>query len=214
VSKNEGLSDHVLARIDRLVEVATEQNAERRRRSLARVAAAAMPKETKLVPEIRRERGEIDFVIREFALVDSNGKPTGRTQPRAVVVVRSRLEQMERRGEITRRQRIAGDRLERAFQQAQVAIRSALDLDRVRGAGNDGAMAVYETAGNIAGATMEIERAISALGSLAHVVLYVAVAGLPASQWAEASGYNGRSGIDMLKLGLSTLANHYRLDGD
>jgi hypothetical protein len=119
--------------------------------------------------------------------------------------VQSRLEIMARRKEITDRERKAGERFALDVEQSNASVKSCMVFEP--GGGNPELAMLHNST---AMASWRVSRAMSAMGLAAWpLVVWVAVDGRPASEWAEERGYKGRSGVDMLRNALDALAEHY-----
>jgi len=156
-------------------------------------------------PEIRQKRG--DVALSDIALTDDRGRVTGRAKADAV---QSQLRRMLRRKQICGHQFTAGETFARHCELGTVSMKSCLDVSEGSGVGVG-----FSMPGTVGENVLSFEDATQAcalLGPLKGVVQWVACDGRSASEWAEQSGLQPRSGIDMLKVGLDVLVRHYGLD--
>lgn len=201
------LDPEVMARIVRVQAVIAIGLKARRQeaRALAKMNADLKSQvDVVLAPDVRRIRGDVVAVDR--LRTDDRGRTRGRIQ---ADIVQSKLQRMFRCGEISRRQALAGDALAADFERLEIPIKSLLNVE-ISGGGGDGtdqAFAMRCDAGR------RIARALSGLSrELAEVVIWVSVMGSSAIDWAIARGYKRTSAGDILRMGLTHLADHYGLD--
>lgn len=128
---------------------------------------------------------------------------------------RSYLAKQERRGEITRRQCQAGERYASHYEHATAGVPSALDPARVEAhSGGSGSRGLAPLSADPF-ARLLLDQATRAIGwALAEVVVWVAVEGRAATEWAQHHGRPSRDGMAILRFALDALANHYRRRGD
>jgi hypothetical protein len=160
------------------------------------------------VPDVRLERGEA--VWDKLPVIDERtGRKVGET---AVVRVQSRLERMAKRGEITPIHRRAGERFALEMEQASRSTRSCLDFDTTAGGGD---IAPSRLGAAIAEAELAVRAAMQCMGlTVWPVVVWVAVDGRSAKEWAVSQGMKGRDGLPVLRIGLEALRLHYALDDE
>lgn len=168
-----------------------------------------MPKRPKsealaTVPEVRLQRGEAVW-DRLPVLDERSGRKVGEV---AVVRVQSRLERMHKRGEVTAEQRQAGEKFALDMEQAQRSTRSCLDFDIAQG----GDVAPSRLGAHRAEAEMAVRDAMQVMGLMVWpVVVWVAVDGRSAKDWALSNGKAGRDGLAVLRVGLDALVKHYAI---
>lgn len=157
--------------------------------------------------DIRVARGEV--VANKVAEVNEKGAVTGYTYGSRVC---SRLERMKNRREITPLQAKAGERFALDFEQSEPSVKSCLAADAK---GGDLELVVLTMGESAAIASRRIGRACRALGiRLSAVLVWVAVEGRSAKEWAERMGMprSKEAGTTALRLALETLVSHYGLD--
>lgn len=126
--------------------------------------------------------------------------------------VQSRLERMKKRKEITELECKAGLIFAEDTELSSVSVKSCLLFD---GGGNDPALTLL--ANSTAAASNRVRKALDALGiALWPVVVWVAIEGQPASEWAAKEGLKApdKTGTGILRIALRRLVDHYRLDSE
>lgn len=126
--------------------------------------------------------------------------------------VQSRLERMKNRKEISTLECKAGLIFAEDVEQASASVKSCLLFDTGRG---DPALGML--ANSTAAASIRVREAMTALGlALWPIVVWVAVDGQPASEWAARNDLKAadKTGPGILRIALRRLATHYRLDSD
>lgn len=159
--------------------------------------------------DIRVARGEV--IATQVAVVNEKGRVTGYTHASRTC---SRLERMKARREITALQAKAGERFALDFEQSEPSVKSCLAADAK---GGDLDLVVLSMGDRAAIASRRIASACRALGiRLSAVLVWVAVEGRTAKEWAERNGMQRpkETGAAALRLALETLVKHYGLDSE
>lgn len=163
-------------------------------------------------PEIRVQRG--DVMLDRVAITDDAGKVVGQARAHRV---QNRLEIMFKRKQILQDECRAGLRFAKDVEGCDVSMRSCMDMDSRGGGGGVPSLNMAMVVGGevAAAASMRVRDALGAMGLYSWpMVVWVAVQGRPASEWAVAKGLPARDGIAVLRVGLKSLVDHYRLAGD
>jgi hypothetical protein len=153
---------------------------------------------------VRRMRGEVR--TEQYSVVNNLGQivETGKRQR----VTHALLSRYCRRGEISKAQFLAGERLAADAAHTEVSVKSLLNFED-RG-GGDMHTAILKSGDQAAICRQRYDKAITAMGEeLAPVVVYVAVLGGLPGDWAKAAKLPEKDGIARLRAGLQVLVRHY-----
>lgn len=155
-------------------------------------------------PEVRIARGEVkQEQVPQFG---PGGRVVGLTKADRV---QNQVVRCFRRGDITYRQFLAGERLSRIVELIGSDVRSCLNFDT---GGGDLHIAMLAKGGASMDAALKVWSALSYVGpTLAPIVCWVVVHGRAASDWSREVKKPLRDGMAALRLGLDALADHYRM---
>jgi hypothetical protein len=163
-------------------------------------------------PEVRVMRG--DVALDRVAITDDHGKVIGQARAHRV---QNRLDVLFKRKQINEAERDAGVRFARDVEACDVSMRSCMDLDSRGGGGVAGFInwAMVDAGAAAAMASIRVRDALGAIGLAGWpLVVWVAVQGRSAADWAEAQGRPRSEGMTMLRVGLQSLVIHYRACAD
>lgn len=157
--------------------------------------------------DIRRQRGEIATVPVEYEHELADGRVEKRMLYN-VDRVQDYLARYAGQGHISPLQRKAGERFSDACDGASVGISSQLGR---RAGGGEPETAILRQGFAASAHARHRDEAVTALGLLAGVALWVCRDGRSAQDWAVKEGKPPRDGIAALRLALDTLVMHYGL---
>lgn len=155
-------------------------------------------------PKVRVDRGE--FEEEAVPIINARGLVTGRFKRDRRVY----LAEHQKRGDITPIERRAGERYAADYEHATTGVPSFLDPERLELHGGGGARSLPTLSGDAFAALM-LRNANLALGDvlLIEIVVWVAVQGLPARDWAVRRSRPPRDGMAILRHALRALAAFY-----
>ena len=153
-----------------------------------------------LAPDIRRERGDVK--LEQYAIEGPGGGVIGAGKRDRV---QSMLGRYRRRGEISERQYIAGEKLAEYAEQMQAgAGKSCLDIVACSDSSREAAIVAAGAKANHA--TLRYRDAARAVGPILWPVIeWVAIQGKAATDWATSESRAKTDGIAALRLGLDAL---------
>lgn len=159
-------------------------------------------------PDIRIARGDVTYDRK--AITDESGRVTGTVEGYRVC---TRLERMWKRGPsqggITENEYKAGSRFAEDWANCEAATRSCLNRDT----GGDATVAILTNGARMNAADIRVRSAVTNLGAfLASVTVWTCVEGKHPKDWAVEQGAEPRTGMQVLRIALRKLVEHYGLD--